>query len=101
MRIDTLSTALSGFHSASKKIGVSAHNTANLLTEDFHPQRAAQLERSEGGSEVRVHTSEEPREVDLAGEIVGQMVAKVQADASLNVVKPELELIGGLIDLKA
>ena len=101
MRIDTLRTALSGYDSASKKIGVSAHNVANLLTEDFHPQRAEQVDRAEGGSEVRVHTSEQPRDVDLAGEIADQMLAKVQAEASLRVVDTELDLVGSLIDLKA
>ena len=98
MSIRAVGSALSGVQSAFERRNVAAHNVANLQTEDFRPLRARQVEASPSGSRVEVEQSAEPREVDLASELVGASVASTQARASLRVLDTELDLVGSLID---
>lgn len=98
MPIDAIGRSLSGIQSAFARQGVTAHNLANTLTEDFRPQRARQLESESGGSRVEVDRAEQPREVDIARELVDTSLASVQAKASLRVIDTETDLIGSLID---
>ena len=96
-----LSIGISGIRAADEKLRASAHNVANLLTEDFHPERVVQQERAEGGVSVEVERSAEPQEVDLAQEIVDQQLASLQARASMQTIETQLEVLGSLIDIKA
>ncbi len=98
MPTSAIGSSLSGIQSAIARRNVSAHNVANLQTEDFRPLRARQSEVPAGGSRVEVEQSREPREVDLAAEFVDSSVASVQAKASLRVLDTELDLVGSLID---
>ncbi len=101
MRIDAFSAALSGLGSSTTRQAVSAHNVANLLTEDFRPLRTEQAERQGGGSEARVSQAEDPAPVELSHEIVEQIRARVQFEASLGVLRTSSELTGQLVDLLA
>jgi len=94
----TLGIALSGMQSAEKRIAVSAHNIANLLTEDFRPQSAVQSASPAGGSEARIRTAPKPAPVSLEREIVGQIQAKTQYSASARVFQVGAELQGILFD---
>lgn len=97
----TASIALSGIAAAGVRMGVSAHNVANLTTEDFHPLRSYQESVAGGGTRVQVERSPTAETVDLAGEIVNQMTASLQARASMQVLKTDMGLIGSLLDLFA
>ncbi len=99
--IDGLSAALSGIHSAERRVAASAHNVANLQTEDLRPLRATQSTAPGGGSQVHVHQEAEARPVHLARELALQMLAGVQFQASLRVLEVEGDLRGRLVDLRA
>jgi flagellar hook protein FlgE len=101
MKIGALYTAVSGINSASRRIGASAHNLANLGTEDFRPLRSHQSSVAEGGSEVQITQEQEPRQVEIQDEIVEQILASVQAKASMRTVETESSLIGSLLDILA
>ena len=47
---DVLTIASSGLHSAQVRMRNSAHNVANLATQDFHNHRTLQTQRAGGGS---------------------------------------------------
>jgi flagellar hook protein FlgE len=101
MGVGALYSAISGITSSSRRIGVSAHNLANLGTEDFRPLESHQSSVAEGGSEVRVTQAEEPRQVEIQDEFVEQIISSVQAKASMRTIETELELIGSLLDIMA
>ncbi len=101
MRIDAFSAALSGLESSSRRQAVSAHNVANLNSEDFRPLRAEQTERKGGGSETRITQAPTPEPVELSREIVEQIRARVQFEASLGVLETRSDLTGRLVDLLA
>ena len=97
--MDVLGIALSGMQGSQTRVAVSAHNVANLLTEDFRPQRAVQSARSNGGTDVRVETSDTPRRPSLAREAVSQIQASTQYSASARVFQVGAEMRGTLVDL--
>ena len=97
--MDALGIALSGIQGAQTRVAVSANNVANLLTEDFRPQRVVQTARAGGGTDARVETSERPGRVRLAREAVEQIQASAQYSASARVFEVGAELRGQLVDL--
>ncbi|MCR9096694.1 MAG: flagellar basal body rod protein [bacterium] len=97
--MDALGIALTGMQSAGVRVAVSAHNVANTLTEDFRPQRVVQSSLPGGGAAARVQQADRPAPVSLAREVVGQMQASVQYDASARVFAVGAEMKGSLIDL--
>ena len=99
MRIDPATAALSGLRAAGVRLRSSAHNVANLLTEDFHPERVVQEAEATGGVSARVERSAQPAEVDLASELVDQQVASLQGRASLRVLETHLGMLGRILDL--
>jgi phage-related minor tail protein len=98
MGVDAIGSSLSGVSSAFARRNATAHNVANLLTEDFRPLRARQFEVEAGGSRVEVERAAQPETLDLAREFVDSSLASVQAKASLRVLDTDLDLIGTLID---
>jgi flagellar hook protein FlgE len=101
MRIDALSVAVTGITSASRRISVASHNLANIETEGFTPLQSRQSSVAPAGSEVEILRAEHPAPPDIATEIVGMNVAKLQAKASMRVIETELDLLGSLLDIKA
>ncbi|MAG31900.1 MAG: flagellar basal body rod protein [Deltaproteobacteria bacterium] len=99
--MEVLGIALSGMQSASTKVAVSAHNLANLLTEDFRPQRATQTAQPGGGSHTTVLQSSRPEPVGIAREVVSQIQASSQYGASAKVFKVGAEMRGQLLDILA
>ena len=85
--------------SAQTRVAVSAHNVANLLTEDFRPQRVVQTSSAAGGSTARVQQSADPAPVSLAREGVGQIQASTQYPASARVFEVGADMRGQLLDL--
>lgn len=99
--MEGMGIALSGMQSAQTRVAVSAHNVANLLTDGFRPQRSVQTSLASGGSQATVQTAASPEPVDLDREIVEQIVAKTQFEASARVLGVDLELKGSLLDILA
>ena len=81
--MDALLIATTGMRSAERRLAVSAHNVANLRTEDFRPFEANQRSLPEGsGSEVIVRQEDLFRAADLVEETVEQILASTQFQAS-------------------
>ena len=99
--MDALGIALSGMHAAQTRLATSAHNVSNVLTGSFHPQRVALASRATGGTDVRVETSPRPRATALEHELVEQIRARTQYDASGRVVRAVAETSGRIVDLLA
>ena len=99
--VNIANTALAGMNSSQTRIATSAHNLANLLTSEFRPLRSDQVALKSGGSEARVSQASRPEHVDIAREIVGQIQASTQYNASLRVLAVDAELRGVLIDMFA
>lgn len=93
------SIAAAGFDAAARRLGVTAHNLANLGTEGFRPLRARQVALESGGSAVQVEQVADPEPVDAAREFVEQIRASFQARASLRVLGVAAELSGRLVDI--
>jgi flagellar hook protein FlgE len=101
MTISATSAGLSGLQAAGVRLRASAHNVANWMTEDFHPERVIQSARAEGGVSTQVERSAEPQPVDLAEQLVEQRLAALQGRACLRVIDTELDMLGSLLDLTA
>ena len=100
--MDALIIAATGMRSAERRLAASAHNVANLRTEDFHPLEVHQRDLPDGGgSEVLVRQEPQPREVDLIEETVEQLLASVQFRASFGAFQIAADVRGRLFDLFA
>lgn len=95
---DTLSIARSGMQSAQVRLRNSAHNVANVVTQDFKNHRTVQMTQAGGGSRASTRIDSEPREVSLTNEFVEQSLASFQFKASARVVQTDLDLKGSLLD---
>jgi len=96
--MDAFSVAASGLRSAELRLSASAHNVANLTTPSFRPLRAEQTSVEGGGSSVELRQAASPQEVDLARELIQQILATSQFDASLRVLAVATEMRGQLLD---
>ena len=96
-----MQTARAGMRSAETQIAVSAHNLANLQTENFRPQRAHQTSLASGGSTARVDEPRAAASVSIGREVVDQVQAKTQYTASLRVLEADSDLRGQLLDILA
>lgn len=101
MRIDAFSHALSGIDAAATRQAASAHDVANLTSESVRPLRTTQQERAGGGSQARVRRSAQPEPVSLGHEMLEQIQAKLQFQASLGVLRTASETTGTLVDILA
>ena len=97
--MDILGVAASGLHTALLRLEASAHNVANLHTDDFRPLEIIQTEAAGGGSLARIHQAVSSRPVDLVLEVVQQSRARHQHLASLRLLETELDRRGQLADL--
>ena len=114
--LSSLSSALSGLTTFGKQINVSAHNTANILTEGFKKSRVVAEELQPQGVKasiqtvdspgplIEVRSQDGPRMVELSNvdpvqEIVSQMVATRAYQANLNMIKTEDRLLGSILDI--
>jgi flagellar hook protein FlgE len=104
--------ALSGLQAAELRLGVSAHNVANALTEGFRPSRVEAREAPEGGVVACAVAPNDPAVearidgavltgVDLAGEMVAQMLASASFRANLATLRAADEMTAALVDVKA
>ncbi|MDP6980779.1 MAG: flagellar basal body rod protein [Myxococcota bacterium] len=98
---DALTIARSGLHIAQVRMRNSAHNVANLVTDDFHNHRTVQTSRAGGGSSATTRIDTSPRPVSLAHEVVEQIRAKTQFKASARVIATNLDMKGTLLDTLA
>ncbi|MCX2861458.1 flagellar basal body rod protein [Paucibacter sp. PLA-PC-4] len=96
----SLSTALSGISAANERLRASAHNTANLQTPGFRPERVVQTSLPEGGVVAGVERSQQVQ-VSAERELVEQRSATYSYVANLRVLQTQLRAEGALLDIKA
>ncbi len=113
--ISSLHSSLSGIHAASDIMAVSAHNVANVNTDEFKSQTAMAEEVEWGSVQVTIGRNESPggsydrgdgtlaefSNVDIPREVVGQISARHLFSANIQTLKTADEMIGSLLDILA
>ena len=99
--MDALGIGLSGMQAAQVRLAASAHNVANFTTDGVRPLRVVQSTLAGGGATARAVQTPAPEPVDLAHELVEQMLAKHQFGASLRAVAASSDMLGSVLDVFA
>ncbi len=111
--LSALDAAVSGILASTTLINTSAHNVANISTEGFKKDEVHLSSRASGGVDARVEKSTEPglalyssdgtlitgSNVNLAEEVVNQILAKTMLKASAQVIKTVDKMQGSLLDI--
>lgn len=112
MGIQALGIGLTGLQANVKALGVEAHNTANMNTDNFVPQTASFNEARPAGTGVTLSTAARdlsaaenvgttPSGTDPAASITNSLVYKAGFDLSAKLIQAADERLGTLIDIKA
>ena len=113
--IPTYGSSISGINAALEMLDVSADNTANLITDGYKAKRVIFSENLTGGVESSVQSSDssgsyplaendtlaESSNVNLAEEILTQIVARNFLDANVTALKTTDEMEKSLLDILA
>ena len=99
MVFNTINSAASAVRAHARSLLVSAHNTANVFTEDFHPQRNVLTENPGGGVSSRIETLEDVDGVSLVEEATNQITSQRAIEANLAVIRNADKTLGVLIDI--
>lgn len=94
------SIAQSGLQLASLGLASSAHNIANVATQDFHRQQLHASAQAGGGVTATISTAEQPGEA-LATDLVDGLSAGYVFNASLKAIETEQQMLGSLLDARA
>jgi len=113
--VDAIYSALSGLRAFGTKLGVTAHNVANIHTDGFKKSRVLFEEASPSGVTARVNRVDspgspvpsedgtgEPREssnLAVEEEMVNLMTTRHGYTANLKTIQAEEELVGTLLDV--
>lgn len=92
--------ALSGMRASQTSLQASAHNIANLGTEDFRRQDVIQSELTGGGVAARVVQVEVPGHA-LEDDLIGQLQARHAFLANLSIFRTREQMLGTLLDTTA
>ena len=82
---------------AQTQLRASAHNVANLTTNEFRRQEVRQTPQSGGGVSAQISRADTPGQ-DLARDVVTQLAAKNTFLANLAVFKTSDKMAGFLLD---
>lgn len=94
------SIAQSGLQAAQTRLGVAAHNIANMQTEGFRRETVSSQAAPQGG--VVVNISQAAQVVsDVTQDVVDQMSAKQAFMANVQVLKTADQMMGTLLDTQA
>ncbi|MEH0165797.1 flagellar basal body rod protein [Paucibacter sp. JuS9] len=96
----SLSTALSGISAANERLRASAHNVANLSTENFKRETVELTSLAGGGVGATSRTAENPG-VAEATELVEQKSATYAFVANLRVLQTQVRAEGAMLDIHA
>ena len=115
--VSAIHTALSGLTAYAKQMEVSAHNVANVNTDEFKKSRTEFVEADAGGvlpvvqkddsagPAVLKDTAQGPAQVelsnvDLGEEAVSQIIAQRGFEANLRTLKTADAMLGAILDIK-
>ena len=96
-----VNTSLSGMNAAQTRLDASAHNIANLSTQNFTRQEVRQSDAANGGVSVSLTSSSAGAGNNLEADMVEQIQSKSIYQANLSVLKANNDMMGTLIDIKA
>ncbi len=96
-----VSTPLSGMLAAQARLDASAHNIANLSTQNFTRQEVKQSDSANGGTNVSLTSSSAGVGNNLEADMVEQLQSKNTYLANLSVFKANNEMMGTLVNIKA
>lgn len=94
------SISLSGMQAAQMRLQASAHNVANLQTENFHRQEVQQEAQANGGTQASVRRASQAGS-SLEADVVDQLMAKNSFLANLAVFRIANRTAGALLDTQA
>lgn len=111
-----LNSAISALQAHVKKLGVTAHNIANLNSEGYKKYRATMEEDALGGVQLDIRRVETPgfpyeimedgqpvgketSNVDLTQEIPNLMIAQRGYEANIKSIQAQDEILGSLLDI--
>ena len=94
------SISSSGMAAAQIRLQTSAHNIANLQTEDFRRQQVSQTPQSGGGVSTTLSRAA-PTGSAIEADVVAQLQAKNEFLANLSVFKTANQMQGALLNEKA
>lgn len=97
---NTTSVALSGMKAAQTRLDASAHNVANVQTDNFRRHEVTQEAQAAGGTTAIVRQAAAPGEA-LPRDLVEQISAGYSFVANLKVIKTQQQMSGALLDRKA
>ena len=97
----TISNALSALRAFRSKFQTSAHNIANLNSENYKPYDAILKENPGGGVSADIRRNEGTYSVDLSKEAIEMIIADAGFRANLKVVKEADEMERETIDILA
>lgn len=92
--------AQSGMNAALLRLDSSAHNIANLQTENFRRQEVVQESLAQGGVKASVKQAEVVGS-SLVDDVVQQRSASYAFIASLKIIQTEAKMMGTLLDVRA
>jgi flagellar hook protein FlgE len=115
--IGAIYSALSGLTAFSTQLGVSAHNVANVMTNEFKKSRTEFVALETGGVLPVIQKNEstgpfilnntgygpaqlELSNVDLGEETVNQIIGQRGFEANLQAIKTADDMLGSLLDIK-
>ena len=111
-----LNSSISALQAHVKKLGVTAHNIANVNSEGYKKYRATMEEDPLGGVQVDISRVDSPghpykvvengqsvvketSNVDLAEEIPNLMIAQRGYEANLKTIQTQEKVLGSLLDI--
>lgn len=97
--MDVMNNAASAIRAHTRGLLVSAHNTANVLTEDYHPLANIVTSAPGGGVTSHIETREDVEGVDLVEESLNSLASERAIEANLAVLKASEKTLGVLIDI--
>lgn len=112
--IGAMYSALSGLTAFSTQIDVSAHNVANIMTNEFKKSRTELVALETGGVLPVIQRNEsagpsilnygpaqlELSNVDLGEETVNRIIGQRGFEANLQVLKTADDMLGSILDIK-
>lgn len=110
--VSSVQSSLSAIKAFGKKTNVSAHNVANMNTDNFKSSRATIVEDKQGGVKVQISketiekepddkktVEKQPSDTDLAREFTQTTLSQRGYEANLKTVTTHDEMLGSVIDV--
>ena len=110
--ISALQSSLSAIKAFGEKTNVSAHNIANMNTDNFQSSRSTVVEDKQGGVKLQISKEafekdlagkksleNQPSDTDLASELTQTILSQHGYEANLKTVATHDKMLGTVIDM--